>query len=240
MSSRKIIISGGSRGIGAECVRLFAANGDRVAFIYRNDDAAAERIRTATGAYAVKADLSDAKAAADAFRRCADELGGCDVLVNNAGTACIGLLTDSGDDEISRLLAVDLQAPVILCREASRIMVRQHSGRIVNIGSVWGRLGASCETVYSAAKSGIRGLTSALAKELGPSGITVNCVEPGVIGTDMNAVLDAGTLAQLKDETPLGRIGTPRDVAEAVFFLASDSASFITGAAVPVDGGFPA
>jgi 3-oxoacyl-[acyl-carrier protein] reductase len=165
-------------------------------------------------------------------------LGGLDVLVNCAGVAQIKLFTDIDDADWRRMLDTDLSGAFYTCRAAAREMIRNHSGRIVNIGSVWGRVGASCEVHYSAAKSGLRGLTLALAKELGPSGITVNCVEPGVIETEMNAILDENTKAELADETPLCRMGEPREVAEAVFFLAGEGASFITGQCLGVDGGF--
>ena len=144
------------------------------------------------------------------------------------------------DAEWHRLVNTNLGAAVVASREVSRGMVNQKFGRIIQIGSVWGRVGASCEVAYSATKAGLEGLTRALAKELGPSGITVNCVEPGVIATDMNACFDRETLAALCEETPLGRIGDPADVANAVFWLASEEAGFITGQILGVDGGFGA
>ena len=165
-------------------------------------------------------------------------MGGIDVLVNNAGISLVGLFTDLRDEEWQRIANVNLGGAVIAAREVSRIMVSNHAGRIINVGSVWGRVGASCEVAYSATKAGLEGLTKALAKELGPSDITVNCIEPGVIATDMNRCFDTETLNALCDETPLCRIGTPEDVAEAVVFLASDAASFITGQILGVDGGF--
>ena len=137
------------------------------------------------------------------------------------------------------MIDTNLTSAFVLSREAAEIMISQHSGRIINVGSVWGRMGASCEVHYSASKAGMRGMTQALAKELGPSGITVNCVEPGVIQTDMNSMLDEETMKQLEEATPLCRIGKPEEVAAVIGFLASDEASFITGACIPVDGGFP-
>ena len=236
--SKKVLITGGSRGIGAECVRKFASAGCSVAFVYNKSRDAAENLSAETGAIAICADLSAAEEAKRAVREAAEALGGIDVLVNNAGIAHIGLFTDLTDNEWERICSTNLSSAIYVSREAAKHMISSHSGRIINIGSVWGRAGASCEVAYSATKAGLRGLTRALAKELGPSGITVNCIEPGVIDTDMNAALDEDTRAALIDETPLCRIGTPFDIAEAVFFLASDSASFITAQIIGIDGGF--
>ena len=235
---RKVIITGGSRGIGAEAVRKFTSEGCSVAFIYKNASDAASALSKETGAIAVCADISDAESAKAGIEAAAEALGGVDVLVNSAGVAQIKLFTDITDEDWRRMIDTDLSGAFYASREASRFMIKNHYGRIINIGSMWGRTGASCEVHYSAAKAGLRGFTMALAKELGPSGITVNCVEPGVIDTDMNACLDDETRRELIESTPLCRIGTPRDVAEAVFFLASDKASFITGQCIGVDGGF--
>lgn len=235
---RKIIITGGSRGIGAEIVRAFRALGDKVVFLYRSADEKAQELEKSTGACAIKCDISAPEEAKNAINRAMDELGGVDVLVNCAGVAQIKLFTDLSDDDWRRMIDTDLSGAFYACREVAREMVRQKSGRIINIGSVWGRVGASCEVHYSAAKAGLRGMTQALAKELGPSGVTVNCVEPGVIETDMNAILDDEAKAELCGETPLCRMGSARDVANSVLFLASEGASFITGQCLGVDGGF--
>lgn len=235
---RRVLISGGSRGIGAECVRRYTSLGDAVAFIYNKSFDAAQALSSKTGAIAIQADVSNAVEAKSAVNRAVEKLGGIDILVNNAGTAHIGLFTDLTDDEWRCLCDTNLSSVIYLSREASKYMVRQHGGSILNIGSVWGRAGASCEVAYSATKAGLRGFTRALAKELGPSGITVNCIEPGVIDTEMNAALDEETRASLADETPLGRLGTSADVASAVEFLTSPGAVFITGQILGVDGGF--
>ena len=167
-----------------------------------------------------------------------DMVGGVDILVNNAGVSQIKLLSDITDADWQTVLGTNLSGAFYLCREVSRYMISQKYGRIVNVGSMWGKVGASCEVHYSASKAGLRGMTMALAKELGPSGITVNCVEPGVIETDMNAVLDDDTKRQLCDETPLCRMGSADEVAHAIAFLASDNAAFITGQILGVDWGF--
>ncbi|MCQ2428318.1 MAG: 3-oxoacyl-ACP reductase FabG [Clostridia bacterium] len=236
---RKVIITGGSRGIGAACVKKFASTGDCVAFLYRSCDESAEEISKITHSLHIKCDITDYNICSGKIAEAVSALGGCDILINNAGVSHIGLLQDMTDADIDRVLNSDLSAAIRITRDVVPEMIRAHSGCIVNIGSVWGEHGASCEAVYSAAKAGLRGFTKALAKELGPSGIRVNCVEPGVISTDMNAALAPEILTELSDETPLGRLGTPEEVAEAVFFLASDAASFITGAILPVNGGFP-
>ena len=235
---RKVIITGGSRGIGAALVEHFSRLGDRVAFIYREDDAAAKIIEDSCGAFAIKADISVAEQATAAIERAIEELSGVNVLVNCAGVAQIKLFCDLTDADWRKMIDTDLSGAFYACRAASRVMIREKKGKIINIGSVWGRVGASCEVHYSAAKAGLRGMTLALAKELGPSGITVNCVEPGVIETEMNAVLTEETKRELEDETPLCRIGTTKDVANAVLFLASSGADFITGQCLGVDGGF--
>ena len=237
---KTVLISGGSRGIGKACVEIFAKNGYKVAFIYKSSDACANSLVKECGALAIKADVSKANEVKRAFAEAETQLGGIDVIVNNTGISYIWLLQDMTDSEWNTLLSTNLSSAFYLCREAIPSMVRRQNGRIINIGSVWGKHGASCEAAYSATKSALRGLTLSLAKEIGPSGITVNCVEPGVIETDMNAHFDGQTLAQLKDETALCRLGKPEDVAEAVLFLASDKASFITGQFIGVDGGFPA
>ena len=232
------LISGGSRGIGRALCEHFSEAGYKVAFIYRSNDESASEVAKNTGAYPIKADVSSP----DEVKRAADEarslLGDVDVLVNNAGISQIKLLTDITDSDLIAVMGTNLGGTFYLCREISRDMVRKKYGKIINIGSMWGKCGASCETHYSASKAAVRGFTMALAKELGPSGINVNCIEPGVIATEMNASLDEDTLSSLCEETPLMRMGTPRDVSALALFLASDDASFITGQCIGVDGGF--
>ncbi len=234
----KVLITGGSRGIGRACVHAFSQRGDRVAFVYRACEDAALSLAEKTGAFPIRADISDPKEAKRAVEEAVAELGGIDVLVNNAGISQIKLFTEIEDGDWQKMLDTNLSGAFFVTREVSRRMIANHKGYIVNVGSMWGKTGASCEVHYSASKAGLRGFTMALAKELGPSGITVNCVEPGVIDTEMNEMLDDETRASLCEETPLCRMGTSCEVAEAVSFLASEKAAFITGQILGVDGGY--
>ncbi|MBE6547731.1 MAG: 3-oxoacyl-ACP reductase FabG [Ruminococcaceae bacterium] len=235
---RRVIISGGTRGIGLACVKAFCDNGDRVAFIYKNSNYKAEEIAKRYGALPIRADISVEDDVKRAVEIALEALGGVDILVNNAGISEIGLFTDMSGADWHNVINTNLSGVFFMSRDISREMIKQKYGRIINIGSVWGRCGASCEVAYSASKAGVRGLTMSMAKELGPSGITVNCIEPGVIETDMNSHFDGDTMRELCDETSLCRIGKPEDVAGAVLFFASDRASFITGQILGVDGGF--
>ncbi len=235
---KRILISGGARGIGRACVEAFCAAGDTVAFIYRTQHDAAEAVARATGAVAICADISDSGEVHRAVCEAEVALGGpIEVLVNNAAVSHIGLMQEMTDAQWRQVVDTNLSGAFYLSRAVLPGMIAVHNGRIVNIGSMWGKVGASCEVAYSATKAGLRGMTMAMAKELGLSGITVNCVEPGFIDTDMNAAIDPAARAALCDETPLGRVGSPAEVAAAVTFLASDAAAFITGQTLGVDGG---
>ncbi len=237
------LVTGASRGIGAAIALELAKEGWAVAVNYRSSrDAADEVVKKITDekgvAEAFEADVSDPEAVKRLFSDVSERLGFVEVLVNNAGISHIGLLQDMTDGEISRLIGVDLAGTVYCSREAVKAMIPRKKGSIINIASMWGEVGASCEAVYSACKAGVIGFTKALAKELGPSGIRVNCVSPGLIRTDMNKSLDSETLKELEEETPLLRIGAPEDVAKAAAFLTREEASFITGQVLPVNGGF--
>lgn len=236
---RKVIVTGGSRGIGAAVVSRFAENGDKVAFIYKSSDEAADKLTSAYhNVYAVKADLSSADIAAEAISDSCVLLGGADVLVNNAGVSDSKLICDVTENDFYSMISANLGSAYFCSKAVIPFFLRGHKGRIINISSMWGEVGASMETHYSASKAGLIGFTKALAKELAPSGITVNCVSPGLIDTDMNACYDNETIKTFIEEIPLGRIGTPEDIACAVFFFASDDASFITGQVLGVNGGY--
>lgn len=232
------LITGGSRGIGAAIVRALTKQGWQVAFCYKSSEDAARQLSTETGAIPIPCDVTDSAQVTAMVSEALRRLSHIDLLVNNAGVAFQGLLTDMTDDDWHFVLDTSLSAAFYTCRAAIPGMVSRRAGRIINISSIWGRVGASCEAAYSAAKAGLIGLTKALAKELGPSGITVNCLCPGVIQTDMLSCYTPDDLAALADETPLCRLGTPEDVAAAVCWLAEDAAGFITGQVIGVDGGF--
>ena len=237
-----ILITGASRGIGAQCALTFARAGYDVAVNYCRSGEKANKLideinAAGSRAVAVQADVKDSAQVKTMFGTVRRELGSVDVLVNSAGIAHVGLLTDMTDEEWNELVGTDLGGTFYCCREALKDMIRAHSGVIVNIASMWGEVGASCEAAYSAAKAGVIGLTKALAKEVGPSGVRVNAVSPGVIMTDMMADFTADDIAALRDETPLNTLGAPKDIAEAVLFLASDRARFITGQVLSVNGG---
>ena len=234
----RVLVTGGSRGIGRACVERFAADGHTVTFFYRADESAAAAVSASTGALALRADVRDADTVRDAVARAAEAMGGIDALINNAGISQIKLFTDLSDADWRAMIDTNLSGAFYVARAVAPLMIATHGGRIINVGSMWGKVGASCEVHYSAAKAGLRGMTLALAKELGPSAITVNCIEPGVIATEMNDSLDEETLAALREETPLCRLGRPEEVASLAAYLASEEAGFLTGQCIGVDGGF--
>lgn len=233
-----ILITGGSRGIGRACVERFSRDGHTVAFLYKSNHSAAKELSSATRALAVQADISNPDSVRLALEEVQKNLGEIDVLVNNAGIAEFKLFTELSDDDWNRMISTNLSGAFFVTREISKTMISNHRGRIIHVGSMWGKVGASCEVHYSAAKAGLRGMTMALAKELGPSNITVNCVEPGVIDTEMNATLGNEARAELCNATPLCRLGSADEVASLVAFLASEEAGFITGQCIGIDGGF--
>lgn len=235
---KKVLVAGASRGIGAAIVEKFAKKGDKVVFIYNKSAEKAKTLSENSGATGISYDLSKADECKKAFSEALDILGGLDVLVTSLGISHIAQICDTTDEDWQRIVDTNLSSVFRLAREASKVMVQSHSGRIIAIGSVWGKYGASCEVAYSATKAGIRGLTKALSKELAPSGITVNCIEPGVIDTDMNACFSEEDKKAIIADIPAGRIGEPREVADLCEFLASDSAAYITGQCIGIGGGF--
>jgi len=235
---KTVLITGASGGIGAATARIFAENGYRVALNYHQsqEDALSLEKELGEAAFAVKADVSDSAQVKNMFSTVYKRFGGIDVLINNAGIAEFSLFTDITDEQWHRMFGINVDGCFYCCREALPYMISQKSGAIVNISSIWGITGGSCEVHYSAAKAAVIGLTKALAKEVGPSGITVNCIAPGVIDTKMNRGLSDEDVAGLIDETPLQKLGTTSDIAKAALFLAESE--FITGQILSPNGGF--
>ena len=237
-NGRCVLISGGDRGIGAAAAREFYAAGYRVAVFYHtNADAAAALEQALPGCIAIQCDVASRASCEVAFHAAEQALGRVDVLVSNAGIAQQKLFTDITPDEWQHMLDVNLTGAFHLCQLALPGMIRRKAGRILTVSSMWGQTGGSCEVHYSAAKAGLIGLTKALAKEEGPSGITVNCVAPGVIDTDMMAAFTAEDKAALAEETPVGRLGSADEVAKLLVFLAGEDAGYITGQVFGVNGG---
>ena len=236
--NRRVLITGGSRGIGAACVRAFRALGDRVVFIYRSRTGSADALCRETGASCIRADISDGGECVGAVRRALSVLGGADVLVNCAGIAEFSLFQDITDEDWDRMFDINIKGVYRSIQAALPYLMKRERSRIVTFSSMWGQVGASCESHYAASKGAVIALTQSLAKELGPSGVRVNCVSPGTILTDMTAVLGQETLDALAEETPLERNGSPEDAARAAAFLCSEAADFITGQVVAVNGGY--
>jgi 3-oxoacyl-[acyl-carrier protein] reductase len=233
------LITGASRGIGSAIARQLAKEGFRVIVNYNASEREAQALIcelnniNRISCMALQADVSNRAQVEELFA----QAGNVDVLINNAGIAQQKLFTDLTEQDWNRMFDVNVKGVFHCCQCALPYMIHQKRGKIINISSMWGQVGASCEVHYSAAKAAVIGLTKALAKEVGPSGIQVNCVAPGVIQTEMNAHLDSDTIRELKEETPLGVIGTAEDVANAVSFLAGEKSSFITGQIWGVNGG---
>ena len=227
-----IVITGGSRGIGAAAVELFAARGDRVYFLYEKNHEAARAVAEKTGATAICCDVADGKAVKAAF----EQIGDVDILICNAGQMHFGLMSMTEEERWDRLFDVNVKGIYHCVNAAMGSFLKKHSGCVITVSSMWGQVGASCEAAYSATKGAVIALTKALAKELGPSGIRVNCVAPGVILTDMCAAVDPEVLAEMAAESPVGRNGQPEDVAKAFAYLSD--AEFVTGQVLPVNGGY--
>ena len=230
-------ITGASRGIGAQVARRLRADGCQVVLNYEKSRERAETLAGELGGMALQGDVSRPAQVRQMVDTVLEKFCQLDILVCCAGVAWQGLTQDMGQEEYRRVMGVDLDGTFYCCQAVLPQMIRQRSGRIVTVSSMWGQVGGSCETAYSAAKAGVIGLTKALAKEVAPSGVTVNCVAPGVIDTDMVKTLGAQTLTDLAEETPLGRLGRAEDVAECVSFLCSPAGDFLTGQVIAPNGG---
>lgn len=228
---KQVLITGGSRGIGAAAVRLFMQEGYRVAFLYEKEHEAAERICAETGASAYCCDVADAQA----VERAVKEIGAVDILINNAGICHYGLISQISQAEWDRIFAVNVGGIYHCVNAVLPSMLQKQSGCIINVSSMWGQVGASCEVAYSATKGAVIAMSKALAQELGPSGIRVNCVSPGVILTDMTKTVSEETLAELAAQSPLGINGKGEQVAQAFLYLAQ--AEFVTGENLSINGG---
>ena len=227
-----IVVTGGSRGIGAATVAHFARRGDRVFFLYEKNHEAAQSVAAATGATPFCCDVADG----EAVRRAFAQIGAVDVLVCNAGICHYGLMSQMAEAQWDRIFDVNVKGIFNCVNAAMPVFLQKHSGSIVTVSSMWGQVGTSCEAAYSATKGAVIALTKALAQELGPSGVRVNCVAPGVILTDMCAGIDPEILENMAGENPIGRNGKPEDVAQAIAYLAD--AQFVTGQVLAVNGGY--
>ena len=227
-----VVITGGSRGIGAEAVRQFAARGDKVYFLYEKEHEKARAVAETTGATAICCDVADSGAVKAAFA----QIPNVDILVCNAGICHTGLINQISEAEWDRQFAVNVKGIYLCVNAAMPHFLSKQSGCIITVSSMWGQTGASCEAAYSATKGAVIALTKALAQELGPSGVRVNCIAPGVILTDMCATVEPEILEEMAQEAPIGRNGTPEDVAQAMAYLAD--ATFVTGQVLPVNGGY--
>ena len=227
-----VLITGGSRGIGAAAVEAFAARGDKVFFLYEKNHAAAQAVSEKTGATAICCDVADGAAVAAAFR----QVGDVDILVCNAGISSVGLMSQLPENDWNRIFDVNVKGMYHCINAATPGFLAKQKGCIITVSSMWGQVGASCEVAYSATKGAIIAMSKALAQELGPSGVRVNCIAPGVILTDMCSGISDEIMEDLRQESPIGKVGLPADVAQAMVYLAD--AEFVTGQVLPVNGGF--
>ena len=227
-----VLITGGSRGIGAAAVELFCQRGDTVWFLYEKNHEAAQAVAAKTGATAICCDVANKAAVTEAFQK----IGDVDILICNAGICHTGLMSMLEESQWDRLFDVNVKGIYNCVNAAMPAFLKKHTGCVITVSSMWGQVGASCEAAYSATKGAVIALSKALAKELGPSGIRVNCVAPGVILTDMCRDVDPEILEEMAQENPVGRNGTPMDVAKAMAYLAD--ADFVTGQILPVNGGY--
>jgi len=241
--NKTVLITGASKGIGAATAILFARKGYNVVINYNNSYESASLLARSLSAngYSVmthKANVANKLEVDLMVKETLYKYGSLDILVNNAGIAHQGLITETDEIDFDNIINVNLKGVFNCCKAVTPSMVSRQSGRIINISSMWGQVGASCEVAYSAAKAGVIGLTKALAKELAPSGITVNCIAPGLIDTNMNANLSVEDVAAFVEDIPLGRIGSADEIAAAIEFLSSEKADYITGQILGINGGF--
>ena len=235
---KTLLITGASRGIGEQIARAFSASGYNVIINYNKSEEKAHQLAKELNAFAFQADVSDFSQAKALVDFTISKFGKIDVLINNAGIALPQMtLQDVSEEQFDRIVDVNLKSVFNCCKCAIDNMISNKCGSIINLSSVWGQIGGSCEVVYSMTKAGIIGFTKALAKELAPSNVRVNAIAPGFIKTDMNAHLSEADVSAFEEEIPLGRIGRPDEIAKAALFLASDEASYITGHVLNVNGG---
>ncbi len=240
---KTVLITGASGGIGSACAAVFARNGYNVVLNYLTAHERVKALAHELSAFGIKtlafkADVSDIEQVRRMIKETQRQFGFIDVLVNNAGAAQQKLFTDITQDDYNRIFDINVRGTFNCCQSVVPEMIARQRGKIINVSSMWGVTGASCEVHYSAAKAAVIGFTKALAKEVGPSNIQVNAVAPGLIDTKMNAELDEQTIKLLAEDTPLCRIGKPEEVARLIHFLSSDNSDFITGQVISVDGGF--
>ena len=235
---RNILITGGSRGIGAAMIRRFAAAGDRVFFTFAHSEEEARALSRETRAEMIRADVKDGEQVNRAVRRTEETAGSIDVLICNAGVSLNRMIADTTDEDFRRVTDTNLYGTFAAIRAALPGMFWRRQGCILTVSSIWGQTGASCEAVYSASKAAVIALTQAVAREAAGAGIRVNCIAPGIIDTAMNGHLSQMEKEEILQEIPLGRMGTPEEVAETAFFLAGDGARYITGQVISVNGGW--
>ena len=235
--AKTVLITGASRGIGAATAEIFADNGYNVIINYNKNHERAKQIASKTGGNLIQADVSDIAQTEKMIDSIISEYGKIDVLVNNAGISVTGTFDSISDEDARRLFDVNIFGTFNCTKLVLTHMLRRKYGKIINVSSMWGQVGASCEVHYSASKAAVIGFTKALAKEVGPSGITVNCVSPGFISTDMTACYTKEEVNAICEEIPVGRTGSPYEVAQAVFYLASEQAAYITGQVLGINGG---
>lgn len=238
-----VLITGASRGIGKAIAELFAESGYNVVINYRSSDAKANElynklVRGNRSAMLIKADVAVREQVDEMYAKIKSAYGGVDVLINNAGIAEQKLFTDVSEDDWDNMFDINVKGMFNCTQAVLNDMISNKYGKIINISSIWGLVGASCEVAYASSKAAVIGFTKSLAKELGPSNICVNCIAPGIIDTDMNASLDDNAIKELKEQTPLIRLGSPEDIANLALYLASDKANFITGQIISPNGGF--